>query len=78
MEVVDVVQKCENLMEAIYYVQQETRAYRMHCHDITWIVCKLWPTIVEAHQRNPNLSKARGAECVFLTHFSILASVLEH
>ena len=64
MEVVDVVQKCINLMEAIYYAQQDARAYRMHCHDITRIVCKLWPTIVEAHQRNPNLSAAGGAEYV--------------
>jgi hypothetical protein len=57
MEVVDLVQKCINLMEAIYYAQHETRAYRMHCHDITWIVCKLWPTIVEAQQQNPNLGE---------------------
>lgn len=48
MEVVDVVQKCVNLMESIYWSQLETRAYRTHCHDITLVVCKLWPTLVEA------------------------------
>lgn len=65
MEVVDVVQKCVNLMESIYWSQLETRAYRTHCHDITLVVCKLWPTLVEAlQQRNPNLCEVPGAEYV--------------
>lgn len=67
MEVVDVVQKCVNLMESIYWSQLQTRAYKTHCHDITLVVCKLWPTLVEALQkRNPNLCEVPGAEYVLL------------
>lgn len=56
-------QKCVNLMESIYWSQMKTRAYRTHCHDITLIVSKLWPTLVETLQeRNPNLCDVAGAE----------------
>lgn len=59
-------QKCVNLMESIYWSQMKTRAYRTHCHDITLIVSKLWPTLVETLQeRNPNLCDVAGAEKVF-------------
>lgn len=77
MEVVDVVQKCVNLMESIYWSQLQTRAYRTHCHDITLVVCKLWPTLVEALQtRNPNLCEVPGAEYVLLDSSSRSPSLL--
>lgn len=66
MQVADCVQKCVNLMEATNDAQQETRAFRSHCHDVAEIVCNLWPTVVEAEKRNPNLCELPGAGSVNL------------
>jgi len=61
MEVVDCVQKCVNLMEAINHAQQDTIAFRTHCHDIAIVVCNLWPIVIEAEKQNPNLCEIVGA-----------------
>ena len=51
-------------MEATHDAQQITRAFRTHCHDITQVVCRMWPTVLDAEKRNPNLCKLPGAQYV--------------
>jgi hypothetical protein len=48
-------------MEAINHAQQDTIAFRTHCHDIAIVVCNLWPIVIEAEQQNPNLCEIVGA-----------------
>ncbi|CAM6085453.1 unnamed protein product [Calypogeia fissa] len=62
---VDVVQKCAHLIEALNNAQPDAKVFRNHCLEVSSCTNQLLPQLVNAQKELPDLGNAPGASEVF-------------